>query len=256
MAEMPHARPGWMRAGRRRRIALGLLLAMCMLLAASVAAVAALRWLDPEVTAFMLQRRLQAHSAGRRDFAIHHRWVPLARLPEHVAHAVISAEDQRFFAHGGFDVHAMKHAVGAHLQGAPLRGASTLTQQVAKNLFLWEGRSFVRKALEGYFTVLIELAWPKRRILEVYLNIAELGDGVFGVGAAAGRHFGCDARRLTAAQSALLAAILPDPLGRSARRPSPLVQRKQRWILDQMRILRTSDRARRAGARVRTPVPS
>jgi monofunctional biosynthetic peptidoglycan transglycosylase len=163
--------------------------------------------------------------------------VPLASLPAHVPLAVLSAEDQRFFAHAGFDVEAVKHAIGAHLQGAELRGASTLTQQVAKNLFLWEGRSFVRKALEGYFTVLLELAWPKQRILEVYLNIAELGDGVFGVGAAARHHFGRDARRLTPAQAALLAAILPDPRGRNPRHPSAQVLRKQRWILQQMRVL-------------------
>jgi monofunctional biosynthetic peptidoglycan transglycosylase len=243
---MTHTRLGSRRAGRRRRLLFGLLLGVCIPLAASAACVSALRWIDPATTAFMLQRRLQAQRSGRHDFAIRQRWVPLARLPEHVALAVISAEDQLFFAHDGFDVHAMKHALGAHLQGAPLRGASTITQQVAKNLFLWEGRSFVRKALEGYFTALIELTWPKRRILEVYLNIAELGDGVFGVGAAARHHFGCDARRLTAAQSALLAAILPDPLDRSARRPSPQVQRKQRWILDQMRILRRFDWVRRA----------
>jgi monofunctional biosynthetic peptidoglycan transglycosylase len=226
-----------LRAGLARKLVRALALAVGVLLAASVATVAMLRFVDPPTTAFMLQRQLEARRAGRDDFVLRKQWVPLSSLPAHVALAVLSAEDQRFFAHAGFDVQAVKHAIGAHLQGGELRGASTITQQVAKNLFLWEGRSFVRKALEGYFTVLLELAWPKRRILEVYLNIAELGDGVFGVGAAARHHFGRDARRLTADQAAALAAILPDPRDRNPRSPSLQVARKQRWILKQMRTL-------------------
>jgi monofunctional biosynthetic peptidoglycan transglycosylase len=225
------------RFGRARRPLAALLLGLCALLAAPAVPILALRFVDPPTTSIMLQRRLEARRAGRHGFAIAQRWVPLARLPAHVAPAVLSSEDQRFFAHRGFDVQELQHAIGARLQGAELRGASTISQQVAKNLFLWEGRSFARKALEGYLTVLLELAWPKRRILEVYLNVAELGDGVFGIGAAARHHFDCDARQLTAAQSALLAAILPDPRGRSARRPSAQVLRKQRWILRQMRLL-------------------
>jgi monofunctional biosynthetic peptidoglycan transglycosylase len=225
------------RAGFARKLARWSALAVLVAVASSAAVVAVLRFCDPPTSAFMVQRQIEARRAGRRGFAIRRQWVPIASLPAHVGLAVISSEDQRFYAHHGFDVTEMKHALGSHLQGGELRGASTLTQQVAKNLFLWEGRSFARKALEGYFTVLIELAWPKRRILEVYLNIAELGDGVFGVGAAARHHFGCDARRMTAAQSALLAAILPDPRGRSAQQPSLQVRRKQRWILGQMRAL-------------------
>ncbi len=207
-------------------------------LAASVALVVLMRFVDPPTTAFVLQRQHEADRGLASAFALRRHWVPLAELPEHVALAALSSEDQRFFAHRGFDVTAMKHALGTHLQGAKLRGASTITQQVAKNLFLWEGRSFVRKALEGYFTVLIELCWPKRRILEVYLNVAELGEGVFGVGAAARHHVGRDARRLTAAQSALLAALQPDPRGRSGREPSAPVRRKPRGILEQMRAVR------------------
>jgi monofunctional biosynthetic peptidoglycan transglycosylase len=221
-----------------RRIARGLLLGALALIALSAGLVVALRFAPPPTTSFMVQRQLEARREGRSDFRLRQRWVSLARLPEYVGLAVISSEDQRFFAHHGFDIVEMKHALGSHLQGAELRGASTLTQQVAKNLFLWEGRSFARKALEGYFTLLIELAWPKRRILEVYLNIAELGDGIFGVGAAAKHHFSRDARRLTPEQAALLAAVLPDPRGRSAQHPSAQVRRKQRWILGQMRALR------------------
>jgi monofunctional biosynthetic peptidoglycan transglycosylase len=235
-------RPQGALRGIVRKLARRALLGAVALIFASVVLVGGLRFVDPTVTSFMLQRRLEARRAGREGFTLRKQWVPLASLPEHVGLAVISSEDQRFFAHHGFDVIEMKHALGSHLHGAELRGASTITQQVAKNLLLWEGRSLVRKALEGYFTLLIELTWPKRRILEVYLNIAELGDGVFGVGAAARHHFRCDARRLTPAQSALLAAILPDPRGRSAQRPSAGVLRKQRWIMGQMRVLRALPR--------------
>lgn len=225
-----------------RKLARKALIGALALVLASVALVGVFRFVDPPLTSFMLQRQLEARRDGRNRFTLRKQWLPLASLPAHVGLAVISSEDQRFFAHDGFDLTEMKHALGSHLRGGELRGASTITQQVAKNLFLWEGRSLVRKAFEGYFTVLIELTWPKRRILEVYLNIAELGDGVFGVGAAARYHFRCDARRLAPAQSALLAAILPDPRGRSAARPSASVLRKQRWILGQMRVLRALPR--------------
>jgi monofunctional biosynthetic peptidoglycan transglycosylase len=201
------------------------------------------RFVDPPTTAFMLARKLQARQGGRQDFTIRQRWVALSELPEHVGLAVIAAEDQRFYDHGGFDLDAIKQALGAHLQGAPLRGASTLTQQDAKNLFLWESRSFARKALEGYFTALIELVWTKQRILEVYLNVAELGDGVFGVGAAARCHFAREARHLTPEQGALLAAILPDPRGRAGRLASPRVRRKQRWIISQLPAVRASQQS-------------
>jgi monofunctional biosynthetic peptidoglycan transglycosylase len=167
------------------------------------------------------------------------RWVPLRELPPALAWAVLSAEDQRFVLHHGFDFQAIRHALGAGLQGRELRGASTLSQQVAKNLFLWEGRSWARKALEAYFTVSIEALWSKRRILEVYLNIAELGDGVFGVAAAARHHFGREVSALSAEQAAWLAAILPSPRTARLRPPSPRLQRKQRWILEQMGTLRT-----------------
>ena len=243
-----------MRRRRRRtarKLLTALLLALAALLFASAAPVLLLRYLDPPTTSFMLQRRIEARRAGRDDFAIRQQWVPLASLPAHVPVAVLSSEDQRFFSHSGFDVRAVKHALGAHLQGGELRGASTITQQVAKNLFLWEGRSLLRKGLEGYFTVLLELCWPKRRILEVYLNVAELGDGVFGIGAAARHHFGHDERRLTAGEAALLAAILPSPRTRDPRQPSAQVLRKQRWILQQMRVLPAYERG--LSARLRAP---
>ena len=201
----------------------------------SACAVAALRFINPPTTAFMVARALEAKRAGRDDFSVEHHWVALSSLPSHVPLAVLCAEDQRFFRHAGFDFRALRYALADHLKGAPLRGASTLTQQVAKNLFLWEGRSFVRKALEGYFTLLIEQTWPKQRILEIYLNVAEFGDGVFGVAAASRHHFARPAHRLSPEQAAALAAILPAPRTRNPRRPSASVKRKQRWILQQMR---------------------
>lgn len=210
-------------------------------LALSAIVVLLLRFVDPPATSIMLQRQSAARSRGDRTFVLKQQWVPLSRLPSHVGLAVITAEDQRFFQHWGFDAAQIERAVGAHLDGEPLRGASTVTQQVAKNLFLWEGPSFARKALEAYLTAWIELLWSKRRILEVYVNVAEFGRGVFGVGAAARFHFDCDARQLSVEQAALLAAILPSPLKRSARTPSERVLRKQRWVLEQMQVARRYD---------------
>jgi monofunctional glycosyltransferase len=204
-------------------------------LALSAVVVASLRFVDPPLSSIMVQRRYDAWRRHEASFVLKQQWVELTQLPRHVGRAVIASEDQRFFEHWGFDEVEIVHALGDHLEGEPLRGASTLTQQVAKNLFLWEGRSLLRKGLEAYFTVWLELLLPKRRILEIYLNIAELGRGVFGVGAAARHHFELDARRLSLEQAAALAAILPSPLKRSARQPSAHVLRKQRWILAQMR---------------------
>jgi monofunctional biosynthetic peptidoglycan transglycosylase len=222
-------------SGRARRIGRWALFALAAWLAITVVAVFALRFMDPPVTSLMLQRRSEARRSGNEAFVLKQQWVALSQLPDHVGLAVISSEDQRFFKHWGFDTAEIERALGDHLRGEPLRGASTLSQQVAKNLFLWEGRSLARKALEAYFTFSIELLWPKRRILEVYLNVAEFGRGVFGVGAAARHHFDCDARRLSLEQAALLAAILPSPLKRSASNPSARVLRKQHWILEQLR---------------------
>jgi monofunctional biosynthetic peptidoglycan transglycosylase len=203
-------------------------------LASSVVAVGALRFVDPPLSSLMVQRRYEAWREGAPEFVLRRHWVELSQLPRHVGMAVIASEDQRFFRHWGFDEVEIMNALDDHLDGEPLRGASTLTQQVAKNLFLWEGRSLLRKGLEAYFTLWLELILPKRRILELYLNIAEFGRGVFGVGAAARYHFDLDASRLSPEQAAGLAAILPSPLKRSARQPSARVLRKQRWILEQI----------------------
>jgi len=185
------------------------------------------RWVPPPTSSVMAQRAL----AGE---AVHYRWTPLERIAPVAALAVVAAEDQKFPQHWGFDVAAIGEALDASEEGRRLRGASTISQQVAKNLLLWEGRSWLRKGLEAGGTVLIEALWPKRRILEVYLNIAEMGDGVFGVAEASRLYFGRSPAALTGAQAALLAATLPNPRRYSALLPSPYVRERQAWILRQM----------------------
>jgi len=206
----------------------------------SVGAVLVLRFVPPPFTAMMLEQ-------PRPIREIQYEWRDRRELAATVARAVIASEDQRFLAHHGFDFDQLQIALDEHRAGDELRGASTITQQVAKNLFLWSGRSFVRKGLEAYFTVLLEACWPKQRILEVYLNVVELGDGVFGVEAAARRFFGVSASALSAEQAALLAAVLPNPRKLLADRPSSYVRSRQSWILGQMRLLETRGHYRGLG---------
>jgi monofunctional glycosyltransferase len=194
--------------------------------------VLALRWLAPPVTAMMLE---QPGSVADLEYE----WVDRASISIAAARAVIASEDQRFFEHHGLDFVSIQRALDEYESGDDLRGASTITQQVAKNLFLWPGRSVARKALEAYFALLIEALLPKQRILEIYLNVAELGPGVFGVQAAARSYFGTNAAALTAPQAALLAAVLPNPRRLSAARPSPYVRGRQAQVLEQMALLET-----------------
>ncbi|MGH8231068.1 MAG: monofunctional biosynthetic peptidoglycan transglycosylase [Steroidobacteraceae bacterium] len=206
---------------------LGLLLLMA-------ATVLALRWIDPPTSAFMLEARLQAWLDHDRGYHTDYHWVSLEQISPQAAIAVIASEDQTFPFHAGFDFKSIREAVRAHQQGHKLRGASTISQQVAKNLFLWSGRSLVRKGLEAVFTVLIETLWPKERILEIYLNIAEFGHGIYGVEAAARRFFHESAARLTRSQSALLAVVLPNPVRLHVDAPSAYVLTQRDWILKQM----------------------
>ena len=196
-----------------------------------------LRWLPPPTTAFMMSDRIGAMRDG--DFAYRNRyqWVPLEKISPQAALAVIASEDQRFPFHAGFDFESIRQAVRHNARGGKIRGASTLTQQVAKNLFLWKGRGWVRKGLEAGITGLIELLWPKERILEMYLNIAEFGRGTYGVQAAAQRFYGKDAARLTRREAATLAAVLPAPKQWRVDAPSPRVQRRRDAIMTQMRLL-------------------
>jgi monofunctional biosynthetic peptidoglycan transglycosylase len=212
------------------RLTLGIALAW---IAASTLVVGMLRVVDPPTSAFMLAWRWSqpADAAVRSpDW----QWRDLDAIAPEMALAVIAAEDQRFADHHGFDLDAISDALADAERGGRLRGASTLSQQVAKNLFLWPGRSWVRKGLEAWFTALIELTWPKRRILEVHLNIAEFGPGVYGVEAASRRWFGRPAARLDAAQAARLAAVLPNPKVHRVDAPGPWVQQRERWIRRQM----------------------
>jgi len=196
----------------------------------SIGAVGALRWLDPPTTTVML---LQPGPVGELEYV----WVGRDKMAWHAARAVMASEDQRFVEHHGIDFVSLDRALADYRGGDDLRGASTITQQVAKNLFLWQGRSFARKALEAYFAVLIEMCWTKERILEVYLNIAEFGPGVFGVEAASREYFGSSAAALNAADAALLAAVLPNPQRLLAARPSEYVRERQSWIASQVRLL-------------------
>lgn len=219
------------------RIGRGLAFLVLGLVAASVLAVAALRWLPVPLTSFMLQDRVASLRAGDDGWPSSHDWVPWERISPHVALAVIAAEDQKFPFHRGFDLEQIDKALTDAQRGRRARGASTITQQVAKNLFLWPGRNWFRKGLEAWFTVLIELLWPKQRILEVYLNSAEFGRGVWGVEAASQTFFRRPAKDLTREQAALLAAVLPSPKRFRVEAPSAYVKRRQAWILGQMRSL-------------------
>ena len=195
--------------------------------ALTVPLVLLLRFIPPLTTSFMVQ------TAFRNGF-YSYRWQSYEQISPNMALAAIAAEDQRFPTHSGFDVDAINAALKDAESGASLRGASTITQQVAKNLFLWPGRSFVRKGVEAWLTVLIELTWSKQRILQTYLNVAQFGDRTFGVEAASQQFFQVSARDLTAEEAALLAAVLPGPELYSVEDPSWEVLNRQAWILDQM----------------------
>jgi monofunctional biosynthetic peptidoglycan transglycosylase len=203
----------------------------------SVLAVALLRWIDPPYSAFMLEQRIGAWAARDRDYVFRHTWVDLARISPNLPLAVVASEDQKFPEHWGFDVEAIEKAYQLNRHSHRVRGASTISQQVAKNLYLWSGRSYFRKGLEAYFTLLIEGFWPKRRILEVYLNIAEFGNGTYGAEAASERFFHRPAARLSRSDAAILAAVLPSPERYSAAAPSRYVLERRDWILSQMQAL-------------------
>lgn len=213
---------------RRRRIGVGgiALWLLLALLAAFVLPVAALRWLPAPTSAFML-------ASDTRP--VQHQWVSAAQIPDSARRAVVASEDQKFFEHRGFDVEAMQKAYARNQKkGQRVRGASTISQQTAKNLFLWTGGGYFRKGLEAIYTVLIEALWPKQRILTVYLNIAEFGAGIYGVEAASQHYFNKPAAKLSNGEAARLAAVLPSPRKWSVAKPGPYVQKRTAWILRQM----------------------
>ncbi|HWK75964.1 MAG TPA: monofunctional biosynthetic peptidoglycan transglycosylase [Povalibacter sp.] len=219
-----------------RRLLRSLSWLLLTLFVGSAALVLALRWIDPPTSAFMLRERLIAANS-QPAYAIRHRWVDWQQISPQLKLAVIASEDQTFPAHNGFDFKQINKALDDRERGRRVRGASTISQQVAKNLFLWPAQSWVRKALEAYFTLLIETLWPKQRILEVYLNVAEFGRGVFGAGAASDAYFHKNPASLTAYDSALLAAVLPNPKRLHVNAPSRYVRSRQQWIVSQMRGL-------------------
>ncbi len=219
------------------RLVRAILWPIACFIAASILAVASLRWINPPFTAFMGEAQVAAWAHRDSNYAFRHEWVGLDRISPNLPLAVVASEDQKFPGHWGFDVTAIENAYALNQHNHQVHGASTISQQVAKNLFLWSGRSYFRKALEAYFTILIEGLWPKRRILEMYLNIAEFGDGTYGAEAAAQRFFHEPASRLSRADAAVLAAVLPNPKHYSALAPSRYVQQRRDWILGQMQAL-------------------
>lgn len=226
----PRRRSLW---GRLLRWLLASLAALVLL---SALIVGSLRWVDPPTTAFMLQHQWSSRPAIG-TIPVNHEWVPRQQISAHAALAMIAAEDQRFLDHRGFDFRSIRAAIDEYRDGGRLRGASTLSQQVAKNVFLWPERSMTRKVTEAYLTVLIEALWPKERILEVYLNVAQFGPNVYGVGAASRIYFDKPAAELTAGEAALLAAVLPGPVRYRVAAPSDYVRARQAWIERQMGYL-------------------
>jgi monofunctional biosynthetic peptidoglycan transglycosylase len=195
------------------------------------------RYLPVPVTTFMFYRHMKDFQEDNSFKAINHHWVNSDKISKYAFAAVIAAEDQGFYQHQGFDSASIKLAVETWLDGGRLRGASTISQQVAKNLFLVPTRSFWRKGFEAWFTVLIEAFWSKKRILEVYLNSIEFGDHLFGIEAASQHYFGISSMRLSRKQSALLATSLPNPIKFNVAKPSAYMRQRQSWILRQMRNL-------------------
>ncbi|GAB3815539.1 monofunctional biosynthetic peptidoglycan transglycosylase [Pontibacter rugosus] len=185
----------------------------------------------------MVQRRAEAGTAEKENPEISYTFVSLEEMSPQLPLAVVASEDQLFLQHSGFDFNAIWDAFKRNNKGGNIRGGSTISQQVAKNVFLWHGRSYFRKAVEAYFTVLIEVLWGKERIMEVYLNIAEMGDGVFGVEAASQKFFNKPASEVGRQQAALLAAVLPNPIRYSANKPSSYVRTRRGRIAQAMRRL-------------------
>lgn len=196
-----------------------------------------LRVVPAWTSSFMIHYQIERLTSERKLPALKHDWVSWKEIAPAAKLAVIASEDQNFSEHFGFDMEAIGKAVKHNKKSRRKRGASTITQQLAKNLFLWPQRSWLRKGLEVGYTLLIELVWPKKRVLEVYLNVAEFGEGVYGVEAAAQKFFGKPASKLSGHEAALLAAVLPNPRRFRAAAPSGYVQNRAAWIQTQMNRL-------------------
>lgn len=204
----------------------------------TVIQVAVLRWVNPPRSMFMLEREASAWRHQEPHFVLRNTWCSFSEISSVMPLAVIASEDQRFLLHHGFDFDAIRHAEIHNAHSVSIHGASTISQQVAKNLFLWPGRSYIRKVIEAWYTVLIETMWSKRRIMEMYLNIAEFGNGIYGVGAAAKQFWHTDAAHLTTIQASLLAAVLPSPRRLHADHPDSYTVHRAAQIAIQMQHLR------------------
>lgn len=208
-----------------KRIIIGLMLF-------SVASILLMRWIDPIGSMLMLERKVTNWSTKQQRT-----WKNLSEISDNIKIAVIASEDQNFPSHWGFDFKAISTALNYNQKNKKIRGASTITQQVAKNIFLWSSRSWLRKTIEAWYTLWIELLWSKERTLEIYLNTAEWGEGIFGIEAASRHYFNVSAKQLTPQQASLLAAILPNPRHWSPTKPTAYVQKKAAWIRNQMNNL-------------------
>lgn len=200
--------------------------------------VLAYRFINPPITLLMVQRNFERKAEGK-PAKLKKEWVSFDEISDNMKRAAVSAEDQLFLKHIGFDVTAIEKAYESNLKkgGKKIKGGSTISQQTAKNVFLWPGRSYVRKAFEAYFTLLIELLWSKERILEVYLNVIEMGDGIYGAEAASQKFYGHSCRKMTRAEAALLAACFPNPIRWNPNKATPYIMKKQRFIMRSMRRL-------------------
>jgi len=200
---------------------------------ATVLWVIAYRFIDPPITFLMIQRNME-RSAADKPYKMEKEWVDFEDIADNMKHAAVSAEDQLFLKHLGFDVQAIEKAFQANRNNKKIKGGSTISQQTAKNVFLWPGRSWVRKGFEAYFTLLIEVFWSKERILEVYLNVIEMGDGIYGAEAAAQSYYGKSCGKLSKSQAAMIAACFPNPRRWSPRKPTAYIRHRQYLIMRNM----------------------
>ena len=224
------------RKGKSNTILRFLFKVLLWFFAVSILWVLAYRFINPPVTWLMVQRGFERKADGK-EWKMEKNWLTLDELSSNLKKAAIAGEDANFLTHNGFDFEAIEKAYQKNQVGKNMRGGSTISQQTAKNVFLWPGRSYVRKGFEAYFTILIELLWGKERILEVYLNVIETGDGIYGADAATRLYYGKSAESLTKRHAALLIAVLPNPLRWSPAKPTRYIYYKQRLILANMRVL-------------------
>jgi monofunctional biosynthetic peptidoglycan transglycosylase len=195
------------------------------------------RFVPVPITPLMVIRLVEQTFDSEKKVRLYKDWVPMSEISRHAPQAVFAAEDQKFLTHKGFDFEAMEKAWENNKKGKRIKGASTITQQTVKNVFLWPGRSYLRKGLEAYFTVLVELLWSKERIMEVYLNVIEMGDGIYGIEAASQAYYNKPAAKLNRNQAAMIAAVLPNPIRWTPTKPTGYIRGRQSWIMRQMNNL-------------------